>query len=80
MTTLGTNIRLKGITQKGKNRVRENGETWTVLAITDHVLFNKGKQGPWLYIVPEGKEYDDRAGRWVHGLDDADFVVVGLNS
>jgi hypothetical protein len=52
---LGKKIRLKGKSQKGKNRIREQGETWCVFAVTDHVLFNKGVAGPWLFVSPEGK-------------------------
>jgi len=73
MTFLGKTIRLKGKTQKGKNRVREHGEMWSVLAVTDHVLFSNDSAGPWLFITPEGKTQNDKASRWIHGLQDVDF-------
>ena len=76
MSTLGKTIKLKGISQKGKNRVRENGDEWFVHAETDHVLFAKNEPGPWLYITPIGKPYDHKAGRWVHGSADTDFEVT----
>lgn len=39
MSLLGKQIKLKGISQKGKNRVREHGSDWIVFAETDRVLF-----------------------------------------
>ncbi len=72
---IGKNIKLRGKTQKGKNRIRENGEFWTVLAATDHVLFSPDKKGPWVFIAPMGRKQDDKAARWVHTTDDVDFVV-----
>ena len=75
MSILGKTIRLKGKTQKGKNRVREHGEMWTVLAVTDHVLFSSDRTGPWLFVAPEGKTQDDKASRWIHRLDDLDFIL-----
>lgn len=76
MSLLGKKIKLKGTSQKGKNRVRENGDTWTVFAETDRVLFNKNAIGPWLYIAPSGKDQNHRASRWIHGLADTDFEMV----
>jgi len=79
MTLLGKQIQLKGITQKGKNRVREHGDRWTVLAETDRVLFAPSAPGPWLFIAPKGKGQDDKASRWVRSLHDADFTVITLD-
>ena len=75
MSILGKTIRLKGKTMKGKNRVREHGDEWTVLAETEKVLFNPTK-GPWIFIAPKGKNQDDKASRWCHSLTDLDFEVV----
>ena len=72
MAMLGKHIRLRGLTAKGKNRVKQHGEYWTVLAETDKVLFNPEK-GPWLFITPAGKGQDDKAARWVRADGDADF-------
>lgn len=76
MSVLGKNIRLRGISQKGKNRIREHGETWSVLAVTDHVLFSPGKPGPWWFITPEGASHDSKATRWIHSVNDADFTLI----
>ena len=75
MSLLGKQIKLKGISQKGKNRTREQGNDWTVWAETDRVLFAPSKIGPWLFISPTGKSQDDKACRWVHLTQDPDFVV-----
>jgi len=75
MSFLGKTIRLKGKSMKGKNRVREHGDEWNVNAETDRVLFAKDKSGPWLYVVPAGKDHDHKAGRWIHATNDLDFVL-----
>lgn len=79
MTTLGKDIKIIGITQKGKNRVRQHGNDWTVCAETDKVLFNP-EPGPWLYIVPEGKDFYDKAGRWIKKDNDVDFQITNIKS
>jgi hypothetical protein len=79
MALLGKQIQLKGLSQKGKNRVREHGERWVVLAETNRVLFAPDKEGPWLFVAPPGKGQDDKASRWVRVSGDADFTVVVLD-
>ena len=76
MSFLGKKVKLKGISQKGKNRVREHGETWSVFAETETVLFAAGKPGPWLFLAPVGKNQDDKASRWVRLSGDTDFTVT----
>jgi hypothetical protein len=76
MSILGKTIRLKGKTQKGKNRVREHGEMWNVLAETDKVLFAPSVTGPFLFVAPVGKNQNDKSSRWIHGLTDLDFDIV----
>ena len=76
MSLLGKTIQLKGISQKGKNRIRENSNQWTVLAETDVVLFAPGKHGPWLFVAPIGRDQNDKASRWVRSTDDTDFIVI----
>ena len=76
MSLLGKQIKLKGISQKGKNRVREHGSDWTVFAETDHVLFQPNDGGPWLFVGPVGTAQGGKASRWVRSFDDADFQVV----
>jgi hypothetical protein len=76
MTLLGKNIKLTGKSQKGKNRVREHGNDWNVLAETDVVLFSPGKKGPWLFITPVGQGHDSKAARWIHAISDQNFLVA----
>lgn len=53
MSLLGKQIQLKGLSQKGKNRVREHGDRWMVLAETERVIFAPGEVGPWVFIRSE---------------------------
>lgn len=39
---IGVKFRLEGVTTKGKNRIREHGEWWEVLAVSDSVSSIKG--------------------------------------
>lgn len=80
MTLLGKQIQLKGLSQKGKNRVRDHGDRWTVLAETERVLFAPNLPGPWLFIAPHGLGQNDKASRWVRAVGDTDFVVVALEN
>lgn len=84
MSHLGKIVFLTGITQKGKNRIREHGNLWTVLAETDRVLFASSAPGPWLFVTPNpgglGLGQDDKASRWVHANTDVDFKVVPMDS
>lgn len=75
MTLLGKTIQLKGVSQRGKNRVREHGSQWMVLAETDVVIFNP-QRGPWLFVAPVGKNWNDKASRWIKASDDLDFVII----
>lgn len=79
MSLLGKQIQLKGLSQKGKNRVREHGDRWTVLAETERVIFAPGATGPWLFIAPPGQGQNDKASRWVRAAGDLDFIVIALD-
>jgi len=76
MALLGKQIKMKGVSQRGKNRIREHGDEWTVLAETDRVLFAPSQSGPWLFITPTGRDQYDKASRWVKANGDLDFTVV----
>lgn len=80
MTYLAKRIQLTGLSQKGKNRVREHGPVWHVLAETDVVLFAPTKKGPWLFIAPDGATMDSKAARWIHSSNDLDFSIKLLNA
>jgi len=80
MSLLGKKVQLTGLSQKGKNRVREHGTQWVVLAETLTVLFAPGEIGPWLFIAPQpwspGIGQDNKASRWVRVEGDKDFTVT----
>ncbi len=75
MTFLGKRIQMTGVSQKGKNRVREHGPIWHVLAETDTILFAPSKKGPWLFVSPPEKGMHDKSSRWVHATNDLDFSI-----
>lgn len=65
---------LKGLTQKGKNRIRELGNEWEIVRETDSVGFSSEK-GPWLLITPV-TSYNVDHDRWIHGKQDKDFEIL----
>lgn len=66
---------LSGLTQKGKNRVREHGSEWKVIRSEQTVLFDN-RSGPWLWIEPIVSSNPAKATRWVHEKLDHDFKVT----
>lgn len=76
MSLLGKTIQLKGLSQKGKNRVRDFGSNWTVLAETDTVLFAPNEKGPWIFIAPVGKGQNDKGARWMRVTGDENFTII----
>ena len=76
MSILGKKIKLQGITQKGKNRVRDLGNDWWVIAETDRVLFSPSEPGPWLFVAPIGQSQNDKSSRWIKADQDLDFKVT----
>lgn len=71
-------IRMTGITQKGKNRIRENGELWDVLQEADRVIFDSAP-GPWAFVAPRGLGREANGSRWVNLRSDKDFLIELLN-
>jgi len=65
-------MKLRGKTQKGKNRIRELGDHWLVAAERDSVLFDS-RPGPWLLVFPVG--IPEKA-RWIHGTHDNHFEIL----
>lgn len=53
---------LKGKTQKGKNRIKENGEEWFVEQIKGH---------KFLVRAVNGKDF-----RWINKENDINFEIV----
>lgn len=65
-------FKLTGKSLKGKNRVRENGETWELVEKRQKVLFST-EDGPWLLLSSIANPSHSR---WVHEHHDTDFVVL----
>jgi hypothetical protein len=74
VSAVGDKLVLRGKTQKGRNRVRENGAEWEVIRISDKVLFDD-RPGPWLFVNPTSRTDDDKS-RWIHSSADKDFEIV----
>ena len=65
-------IRLEGKSKKGKNRIREQGQDWDIIARSSKVLFSSNT-GPWMLL--RSVELPDKI-RWIHLHEDQDFRVV----
>jgi hypothetical protein len=83
MGLLGKEIQLKGLTQRGRNRIREHGDRWMVLADpavranvtvdpSGGIDFNDGG-GPQLFITPVGGDQNHPASRWILLKNDPNF-------
>ena len=68
-------IQLAGISNKGKQRIKQHGSAWRVIFRRDTVLFST-QRGPWLMVVPDSHGDTSEASRWVHALFDANFKVM----
>jgi len=75
---VGKTITLKGKSLKGKNRVREKGELWRVLAISPGTEYIQ--RGMW-FIESANKGPDNKPldWRWIHPTADNDFEVVSIS-
>ena len=67
-------MKLKGITKKGRERIRRDGaDGWEIIRTADHVQFST-ERGPWLLVGVNGE--NDNRSRWIHETRDTDFEVV----
>lgn len=66
-------VKLIGKSQKGKNRVFEQGEEWHLVTVVDKVLFTT-EPGPWMLLT--SVKSHDKGIRWVHASNDKDFEVI----
>lgn len=65
-------MKLKGKTQKGKNRIRENGDEWFLERTADSVMFDP-RPGPWGLFAPKN---NSEKSRWIHLFHDHDFEIL----
>lgn len=68
-------IILKGISQKGRNRIHELGDEWLVLLYRDQVSFSPIHQpgGGWLLLAPFS---NTEKVRWIQRNGDPDFEIL----
>ena len=72
---VGDKIKLTGITQHGKNRVREQGETWEVIRLSPTVGFKTKAPGPFMLL----QAAESINMRWVSTVNDDNFSVEVIN-
>ena len=68
---VGDKIKLTGITQHGKNRVREQGDTWEVIWMNPTVAFKTKAPGPFMLL----QATQSINMRWVSTVNDDNFSV-----
>ena len=68
-------LTLEGKSLKGKQRIKQLGNTWRLIRKFNPSLINR----PW-FIVPIDKDDYDVSSRWIHPTDDPDFRVVSTNT
>ena len=64
-------IRLKGKTNHGKNRVREQGEIWEIIRLNPTVGFKTKAPGPFMLL----QATTSINMRWVSTVNDDNFSV-----
>jgi hypothetical protein len=67
---IGKILTLRGVSQKGKNRVNENGKRWMILQVEESIIVSK-RSGPW-FLVGSCSSNDFR---WIQQNDDLNFVI-----
>lgn len=68
-TKICKEVRLIPKTQKGKQRIKQHGDTGKVLDVQNKVQFTS-EYGPWLLVNAA-----DPTGRWVHWKHDDNFTL-----
>ena len=73
-------ILIKGVSQKGKQRLREWGTSCLIMRESETVLFST-ESCRWLYILPVDvptsncREPQDGS-RWIKAINDKDFKIL----
>jgi len=71
---IGRTLKLRGISAKGKNRVREHGPAWRIIRAARPVGFAAGL---WVGVAPVGS--DPRQWRWIEADGGKDFRIEEEN-
>ncbi len=70
-------IKVRGVSGKGKNRVREHGQFWQVVLETDLAACRQGQKA--FLVIPVGARWVDSCleawWRWVSFTNDPDFFI-----
>jgi len=66
-------LTLRGMTQKGKNRIKENGVKWEQLCAPRTSKFLG--DGRWVMVHPVN-HHNDNNDRWISFDNDKDFQIV----
>jgi hypothetical protein len=70
-------VKVRGVSGKGKNRVREHGKFWRVVGETDSAVCRQGQRA--LLVFPVGQTWTDSCvggwWRWVSLTNDPDFFI-----
>jgi len=71
----GDQIRLRGITKKGKERLQRDGILWQISASCMSVQCLSGAKG--IFIMPLASTINPaKASRWIAVDNDPDFLIV----
>ena len=70
---VGNKVKLTGITQHGKNRVREHGEIWEVIRLNPTVGFKTKAPGPFTLL----QATESINMRWVSTINDDNICTPG---
>lgn len=66
---------VKGISEKGQQKIKQWGDEWVILCERQFVMFNH-KDGPWYFIQASTDMTETGESTcWVHGKDDPDFKL-----
>ena len=72
---IGDKVKLTGITRHGKNRVREQGDLWTVTAIATAHQSSFTAVGTEIALL-RAESNPDKNWRWVEAKDDKNFKAT----
>lgn len=70
MVKMSAHLIVEGLSQTGKNRVREHGDTWLVIGVSENV--NALKNTPGILIQSIKTHYV----RWMGREKDEDFQII----
>jgi hypothetical protein len=76
---VGDKVKLTGVTRHGKNRVREQGDLWTVTAMTPASQSSFAAVGTEIALL-RAESNPDKNWRWVEVAHDKNFHVRTMSN